>query len=231
MTQDQSAIPLGRALAVWAIAWSFGGVVLGQIVLSIAGVEVGATISTETLAALAVVSWVTMLIGVAFASGGARQSLTAVSLRFSTSDLVWLPVGVIAQLVAVPVVYLPLRAIWPDNFDPARLEETARDLVDAAGGFRTLLLVMVVAVGAPLVEEIVYRGMIQRSAVIRFGPVTGWIGGSLFFAAIHLRPVEFPGLAVAGAVFGIIALRTGRIGGAVVAHAAFNATGLLTLIW
>jgi membrane protease YdiL (CAAX protease family) len=231
VTQDQSAIPLGRALAIWAIAWSFGGVVLGQIVLSIAGVETGATIPTETLAALALVSWITMLIGVAFASGGPRQSLAAVALRFSFSDVAWLPVGVIAQLVAVPLLYLPLRAVWPDTFDPARLEETARDLVDAAGGLRTVLLVMVVAVGAPLVEEIVYRGMIQRAAVVRFGRVAGWIGASLFFAAIHLRPVEFPGLAVAGAVFGLIALRTGRIGGAVIAHAAFNATGLLTLIW
>lgn len=204
---------------------------LGQVVLAIAGVSAGDDIPTVTLAALSVVSWAAMLAGVVMAVGAPSAVMSALTLRFRMVDLMWAPVGVITQVVLIPVMYLPLRAIWPDTFDASSLEETARGLVDAAGGARTLLLVVVVAVGAPIVEEIVYRGMIQRSAVARFGPIAGWVGAALFFAAIHLRPVEFPGLALAGAVFGLAAWRTGRIGGAIVAHAAFNATGLLTLLW
>ena len=224
-------VPFGRALAFWAIAWSFGGIVLGQLVLTIAGVDAGDEISTITLAALSAVSWAAMLLGVVMAVGAPSAVMSAMTLRFRMVDLMWAPIGVMTQVVLIPVVYLPLRAIWPDTFDASSLEETARGLVDAAGGARTVLLVVVVAVGAPIVEEIVYRGMIQRSAVARFGPIVGWIGAALFFAVIHLRPVEFPGLAIAGAVFGLAAWRTGRIGGAIVAHAAFNATGLLTLLW
>jgi membrane protease YdiL (CAAX protease family) len=228
---NDQVVPFGRALAFWAIAWSFGGIVLGQVVLAIAGVNAGDDISTVTLAALSAVSWAAMLLGVVAAVGSPSAMASALTLRFGVVDLMWAPIGVITQVVLIPVVYAPLRAIWPDTFDASSLEETARGLVDAAGGARTVLLVVVVALGAPIVEEIVYRGMIQRSAVARFGPIVGWVGASLFFAAIHLRPVEFPGLALAGAVFGVAAWRTGRIGGAIVAHAAFNATGLLTLLW
>lgn len=213
------------------MSWSFGGVVLGQIVLSVAGQRADDPLSTVTLAALAATSWLAMVAGVMFAAGGPAALPETVGLKFRLRDLWAMPLGVLTQLVLVPLLYMPLRAMWPDTFESGRLEETARDLVDAAGGWRTVLLVGVVAVGAPLVEELVYRGMLQRAAVARFGPVVGWISVSLFFAAIHLRPVELPGLALAGAMFGLIALRTGRIGGAALAHAAFNATGLLSLIW
>jgi membrane protease YdiL (CAAX protease family) len=197
----------------------------------VSGVGAGDDIPIVVLALLAAVSWASMLVGVGIAAGGFERARSAIALRFRRIDLVWVPIGVLAQLVVVPLVYIPLRAIWPSTFEPGRLEETARGLMDSAGGLRTVLLVLVVAVGAPLVEEIVYRGMLQRSAVRRFGPVAGWIMASLFFAAVHLRPIELPGLAVAGAVFGVAALRTDRLGGAVLAHAAFNATGLLALFW
>jgi membrane protease YdiL (CAAX protease family) len=42
-----------------------------------------------------------------------------------------------------------------------------------------------------------------------------------------LQPVEFPGLFVFGLVLGLCFQKTGRLGSAILAHAAFNATGLL----
>ena len=58
----------------------------------------------------------------------------------------------------MPLVYVPLRAWWPETFSDDRLEETARDLVDRADGAAVVVLVLVVVVGAPIVEELVYRG-------------------------------------------------------------------------
>ncbi|MEY2974319.1 MAG: hypothetical protein RIR49_739 [Actinomycetota bacterium] len=223
--------PLGRVLAVWVIAWSFGGVVLGQVVLALSGTGAGERIGTVTLAALAATSWACFGVGVVWLSrsvGGRVADLIA--WRFRPADLLGIPAGIVAQVVAIPVLYLPLRAVWSDTFAPERLEETATDLVDAAVGWRIVLLVLVVVVGAPIVEEVVYRGVLQRAAVARFGGVAGWLGASLFFGLIHLRPVELPGLALAGLVFGVFAWRTGRLGGSVLAHVAFNATGLIPLL-
>jgi membrane protease YdiL (CAAX protease family) len=50
---------------------------------------------------------------------------------------------------------------------------------------------------------------------------------SIWFALMHPTPVEWPGLAVAGALFGAGLALTGRIGPSILTHAAFNATGLI----
>ena len=46
------------------------------------------------------------------------------------------------------------------------------------------------------------------------------------FALVHFRPVEFPGLFAIGIVFGVAALRTGRLGMPIAVHAGFNAVGI-----
>ncbi len=41
---------------------------------------------------------------------------------------------------------------------------------------------------------------------------SSWSGSPLLFATVHFRPIEIPGLFVIGLVFGVAALRTGRLG-------------------
>lgn len=141
-------------------------------------------------------------------------------------DLIGVPIGVATQFLLVPVVYLPLRAVWPDVFDDGALSETANDLIDRADGGLIVVLFLLVVVGAPLVEEVVYRGLLQRPLLDRLPAAPVVFCVAALFAVIHFRPVEYPGLFVAGLVFGVCAWWTGRIGMAVAAHVAFNATGL-----
>jgi hypothetical protein len=103
-------------------------------------------------------------------------------------------------------------------------------LANRAGGWLTVLLVVVVVVGAPLVEELVYRGLLQRSVSSAIGAGAGLVSTSLWFALVHFSPVEYPGLFLAGLVFGACVVLTGRIGPAIVTHAAFNATGLVVVL-
>jgi len=46
---------------------------------------------------------------------------------------------------------------------------------------------------------------------------------------MHLQPLQFVGLLVLGTVLAGLVLRTGRIGGAVVAHATFNLVTVVVL--
>ncbi|MGA1036840.1 MAG: CPBP family intramembrane glutamic endopeptidase [Ilumatobacteraceae bacterium] len=228
-SESSTSVPLGQALALWSLGWSIGGIVLGGAIYAIAPSDGGT--GTVTLAVMATASWTCLIASLLVAGRLQGVGLRAlVALRVRWIDLAGIPIGVATQVVLVPLVYIPLRAIWPESFDNSALEETARELVDAAGGWRTVLLVMVVVVGAPLVEEMVYRGLLQRSAAAKFGPLWGLIAASVFFGAIHLRPVELPGLTVAGLVFGFMLLKTGRLGSAIVTHAAFNATGVFALL-
>ena len=143
-------------------------------------------------------------------------------------DLVGVPLGVATQLAAVPLLYWPLRSVWPETFSEDELTEYAEDLVDRASGAGVvLLLVVMVVLVAPLVEELVYRGLVQRSLATTVPPAAAVVLGGAFFALIHFRPVEYPGLFLVGIVLGSCVAATGRLGMAVVAHVAFNATGLL----
>jgi membrane protease YdiL (CAAX protease family) len=148
------------------------------------------------------------------------------AVTFRRIDLVGIPAGVLGQLAIVPLVYVPLRAIWSDTFSESELEERARELADKASGWTIVLLVVVVVIGAPLVEELVYRGLLQRSMSAVLGVVPALVVMSIWFALMHPTPVEWPGLVVAGALFGAGLALTGRIGPSILTHAAFNATGL-----
>ena len=97
---------------------------------------------------------------------------------------------------------------------------------DRADGGLIVVLFLLVVIGAPFVEEVVYRGLLQRPLLDRLPALPVILGVAALFAVIHFRPVEYPGVFVPGLVFGVCAWRTGRLGMAVAAHVAFNATGL-----
>ncbi len=184
------------------------------------------------LAASLLTGWIVYSAGSWFASrrfgtGDIRSDLGVAVRPF---DLVGIPIGVLCQLVAVPLVYVPLRRIWPATFSEQVLTETAGDLVDRADGGLVVVLFVLVAIGAPLFEELLYRGLLQRPLLAEFPASAVIVGVAAVFAVIHFRPVEYPGLFVAGLVFGVCAWWTGRLGTSVIVHVAFNTTGLLVAL-
>ena len=216
------------AFACWAGAWLLGSGVLAAVAIGAMGGDLDGDLTIGQLTVAAVVGWISFLVALWVVSRrfGSGTFVADYAWRFEPVDLIGIPVGVATQLVLVPLLYVPLRAVWPDTFDAERLEERARELADQAEGLSVVALVLVVVVGAPIVEELVYRGLLQRSISTLTPPLVGLAIASIWFSLIHLAPVEYPGLALAGAVFGAGLLWTGRLGPAVVTHAAFNATGL-----
>ena len=53
---------------------------------------------------------------------------------------------------------------------------------------------------------------------------------AIVFAVIHQEPILFPGLFVFALILAWLTIRTGRVGVAVVAHLAFNATTVVQLL-
>ena len=146
---------------------------------------------------------------------------------FSVRDLwVGIPLGVGSQLILMNLVNWPLAKLFPDQFSPEQISERADEIASTAPGWWAVLLVLVVVVGAPIVEEIVYRGCLQTRLVSSFGPSIGVVSTAALFALIHLSPVEIPGLFVFALVLGVVRLRSGTLGLPIVTHFAFNATGL-----
>jgi exosortase E/protease (VPEID-CTERM system) len=81
---------------------------------------------------------------------------------------------------------------------------------------------------APIAEELAYRGYLLRRlvardfAAVRFGTVGLWpaLVSAAVFAAAH--GAMWPPALLAGLVYGLLVIRTGRIGEAVCAHATTN---------
>lgn len=226
----RAPVPLRTALLVWAGAWIAGQTVSSAIALG-SGHTSLSTAGPGWLLAVAVAGWVPMVLAVWMVGKryGAGDLRSGFGLSFHLTDLWGVVLGVLTQLVVIRVVYLPLEAIWPDTFSQDRLEQRAREMYDSAAGAGVLLLVLVVVVGAPFVEELVYRGLLQGSAVRTGRRWPAVVAVAFFFAVIHFQPVEIPGLFVIGLVMGAAALLAGRLGLSVVTHMAFNATGLLVV--
>ncbi|MFM7263205.1 MAG: lysostaphin resistance A-like protein [Acidimicrobiales bacterium] len=157
-------------------------------------------------------------------SGSMRHDF---GLAFRWSDLwVGVPVGVVSQFGLVVLVNWPLSKLFPGAFAPDEVERRARELSDSAPGAWFLLLVLVVVVAAPVVEELMYRGLLQQGLANSWGRTPAVLVGGAVFSAVHLQPVEFPGLFAFAVVLGICYARTGRLGLPIVAHMTFNACGI-----
>ncbi len=87
-----------------------------------------------------------------------------------------------------------------------------------------------VTIGAPLIEEVMYRGCLQ-SALRRF--LGGWgsiVGVSTLFALGHIGSVDprmLPMLCVLALGMGLLYDRTGRLWPCMVVHAIFNAVNIV----
>ena len=231
MRQAGRTVDVPVAIVTWVAAFLVGQVV-STLILAASGAESVDEVPIPTLFAAVVATWIAYLVGMWAASqrAGSGDVVEDYAIRVRAVDVLGVPIGVLAQLVLVPLVYLPLRSIWPETFSDDRLSETAEKLVDRASGGTMALLVVMVCVGAPIVEELVYRGLLQRSLAARFEHVLAWLAASAWFAAIHFRPVEYPGLFAFGLVAGACLMVTGRLGMPIATHVAFNVTGLLLAV-
>lgn len=140
------------------------------------------------------------------------------------------PAGVAAQLLLVPLVSLPI--LWLSGTDVEELSRPAQELGDRAttpGG--VVLLFLMVVVGAPIAEELFFRGLVLRAFENRFGTRWAVAGSSVVFGATHFQALQFAALVVAGAVFALLVVATGRLGPAILAHMAFNAVTVVSIVW
>lgn len=139
--------------------------------------------------------------------------------------LVGLPIGVVCQLVLVPLIYLPMQQFVSQH----DLEEPVRRVTDSAHGGGYIALTIVVVVGAPIVEELFFRGLVLRSLQRRFGDTWAVLGSALLFGLAHFEWLQLPPLIALGIILGAMAVKTKRLGLAIFTHAGFNLVTMVAL--
>ncbi len=152
------------------------------------------------------------------------------TMRFA--DLGWGPlvwIGAIAAQVAVAAIVVTLGLPLVGNTEG----------IDEIRADRTYVvsLVITAVVAAPIVEEMVFRGVVMRGLRSRLPMVAVIVVQGLLFGVAHIDPLRGRGniglvlvLSGVGIVFGVAVALLGRIGPSIVAHAIFNAAVLLVVL-
>jgi hypothetical protein len=230
-------IPTRRALrwglgdVVWV--W-FAGLVAGVIAASIATAARGRSSVADPDGIDLVVGLlaqnVTILVALVVVSRvKGRGTLRAdFGLVVRGRDWPWLAAGVLLQVVSLLMVaLLDLVAGDLDQQQAVRTLERSR-------GPEVALVVLGVAVLAPLVEELMFRGLVLRALARRTSAVGAVVIAAVLFAAVHLLdpstlPLMAPLLLLA-VVAGIRSVRTGELSQPILLHAGFNLLSAIILV-
>jgi membrane protease YdiL (CAAX protease family) len=230
LADQPQLVPPFRVFAVWSLTYIFANV-CGSVVISVLGYAGAEVVPTWVLALSALTLWGPYVGALLWVSkrNGTGGFIQDFALRFQARDLWGIPLGMASQLLLVVLVTLPFQWMFPSLFNKEAVEMRANDLFDAAQGGWIVLLIVVVIICAPLVEEIVYRGFIQHNLAVAYGARISLLLASFWFAAVHLQLAEFPGLFAFALVLGLCFSRTKRLGLSIVTHVSFNATALTVM--
>jgi membrane protease YdiL (CAAX protease family) len=225
-------------IVVAAVAGLFLASVFGAVWISLTGQSTTA-VGSDVASLLG--EWVGVVSVLVFASrvkGEGRLSLDYGLELDPRADLFPGAVAGVCSQVVLSGLVTPLIQHFQHHI---KLSEHAIDVGKQASSSATLtkiVVVVVFVVGAPIVEELFFRGALQRALIRRIGSAPGIAVTSVVFALLHLSGHVSAGSAITlvaeltafGVVLSLLALRTGRLGAGIVAHAAFNAVATYSLL-
>ncbi len=168
-------------------------------------------------------------------TGGTGNLVRDFGLRFRLVDLAIGPlVGLAGQLLLLPLLYFPLEKLVPNLSQ--KLGEPAKRLTGGFPGADLAVIAVLTVVVVPVVEELVFRGLFLRGALRAFagagrvlGPSLAVICTGVVFALAHFELLQILGLAAFGIVLSVMAIRYGRLGPCILAHASFNLVAVLAV--
>jgi uncharacterized protein len=233
-TPDGGERPVIPARALW---WALLGLAAGEIAGSaLAGVVAAATGNST--------SAVVTLMGEFGLWGGMLASCVVVSRRYGTSSLrrdftLGIRVRDIWVGVAVAAIGTALSAISSGLFSGSRFEGSNTQILTGQrhNGVGFVIVTLIVALGAPIFEELFFRGLIRTALTSRLGPARAVVAQGLLFGLAHYEPSNGLGnvsvivtIAALGIILGYAALRTRRLGAGMVGHGLFNLIATLIVL-
>ena len=232
-----------RPRVVGILVMAVAGYLLGQILASMLdAIVVSATHLRGGMTALSRMSeppwwsnvvglsglWVGFGAAIVLATRRGGLAPLAGAWRWRRFDIAYLGLGVALQLV-VGAAYFP--------FHLKNMNKPVDHLFGAAHGAAFALLALMTVVGAPVVEEWLFRGVVLRALDAGLTPRAGRAGtalavglSALIFAAAHGEWLQLPGLFFLGVVLALVLLGTRRLLPSVLTHVGFNALTMGSLV-
>lgn len=221
----------GRRFAAVLGAWFLGGVV-GAIVTIALGIDAAGDPVGLAVAVLGQAAGAFIVIYLVSRDSGSGSLRRDVGFVVRPRDLLWLLGGFVLQFAAALVVYPIIQLFVDDPDTQQQVAQVAEGTSDTAG---RLVLVLMFVVVAPLIEELIFRGVLLSWLAQRM--TIGWavVLSAAVFAAVHLTDPEavlaVPGLFIIGLGLGWAAQRYGSLSVPILLHAGVNLTATIALFY
>lgn len=149
-----------------------------------------------------------------------RRLRVSSRLRWPPAGLAWtlaLAPGLVVLVLGLTVFLLALGIATPDE-----LGQPLLDFVERPGGAAAFAAIGVLAI--PVVEEVGFRGWVQRPLERSLGAQAAIAATAVLFAAAHLGSSLFPARVAGGLVLGHAVYATRSVWTGILLHAAWNAS-------
>lgn len=112
------------------------------------------------------------------------------------------------------------RMVPPEPETIARLQQQVEGVAGQQGALGTLF---VLALVPAIAEEFLFRGLLLRGFSRGFGIAGGVLASGILFGLVHGATARAVPLSIFGILLGLVVVRSGSLGPAILAHAANNA--------
>lgn len=168
----------------------------------------------RTQAIIYLISMTTALVGVLYYRRvrGGRGPWAQFSLRgFNPALLLW----AFLLIFAAGIVIEPLLRLLPDI------------KLNVGRGAWTILMLVVMA---PILEELLCRGVVLGALRARYGVTVAWLVSAIFFGVLHIQPAQVVNATVVGLILGFVYLSTESMWSVMILHALNNAVAYFMLM-
>ncbi len=229
--------PAERPVSDWSVGdfiWAILGGVIGAFVAGLPAVFLPG--QGETLLVLLVGQYAGHFLTIRHLARRKSLDLEELGLSVHPVDGTAVFLGVALQF-GLLLLFAPLARLLGTN-EPS---QAIGDMLAASDGLvvRALLVVMIALV-VPVVEETMFRGILLRVATRWRGARAGLVTSAAVFATFHLLGITgnvlqsaalvLPQIFIVGVVLARLTQRRGRLGPAIFTHAGFNLVAALVIV-
>lgn len=212
---------------------TLGGAALGFVAFVLVAALVGAAMrpfgaDRDTVGGDFLASVPGELLGVAVALAAAAWPLRRLARQLT------IPAGALPPIVLLYAggMLVDLGALALDPYEEAmpEFDQLMDALLHPHDPVAITLVFFMLVVVAPVVEELLVRGILLRALAINWGPAVAVVVSAVTFAVLHLNLGQIRYAWIPGLVFAIVVLRTGALGMSMVLHALINLTVFAVLL-
>jgi hypothetical protein len=206
----------------------FGGIVATfglQAFSLLAGQELEPDMASPTGFILTMLIYLSLLLGI-YLFAVRRASWVAVGwVPVPAKTLFLVPLILLLALAGMVIINLSLAYLSGGTFENPQVEALTGG--SALEPLTLIVLLLLVAVVVPIVEELFFRGMIYPLLRYRWGAGVAISVSAAIFAAFHFVPLLMPALFFVGLILGYLRERSGSVLPGVLLHAMQNGIALL----